>query len=170
MRSTCAFLLLLLLSSCNIGDWATPEPKPLYPEKTSNGQDILVCMVNKDMNLEVYYEDRDLLFDEKEIRAAYDPSSTNKIWLSAKRKNEFNTETEIQLAVKEAAPKLNATYNITAKYTGWRGIYVGDESRSIIRFSRIDSLVVAGEFVFTGIDEHNDTISFQGYFDIPFRD
>ncbi|WP_276135106.1 hypothetical protein [Polluticoccus soli] len=168
LRQVLLLLLPVFLSSCNVGESTTPETTPTYPARTRDGKDFMVCIVKTDLKNEGLREKRGMLFNGEEVEATYVPSS-HKILLSAQRDIEYDLETEIELVVNVQNPKPNVAYNVYADYNGWGETFVADQSRSTIRFSRIDTLVAAGEFAFTAVDmAKSDTVRLVGYFDIPF--
>lgn len=127
-------------------------------------------MINANVEVEIYREQSEYLFSSDDIWAArLYTSNIPVIKLAARQrpKDDPSRETHINFAMREEHPQVNTTYNVYATYIGPRGTYIAD-NMSILRFSRLDSFVAAGEFSFLGINQDNDSMRFTGYFDIPF--
>src|SRR5688500_16744518 len=63
-------LLLCLLAACgDPHEDIVAGKNNSIPDKTMSGEDILVCMINTDLDVEVYREDREYLFSEEDVKA-----------------------------------------------------------------------------------------------------
>jgi hypothetical protein len=167
-------ILLCFLTACGDTHDDIPVGKDTsIPDKTMNGEDIMVCMINTDLNVEVYREDREYQFSEEDVKADWIYNSAIPlIKLSARHRpnDDLKQETRIDFVMLIENVQPNTAYHVNASYSGPRGEFNGDNNTSILRFSRIDSTVAAGEFTFIGISKNNDSVRFGGYFDIPFAD
>lgn len=149
----------------------TPEANGV-PSKTTTGADILVCMMNANVGVEIYREQSEYMFSSDDIWAdRLYTSNVPVIKLSARQrpKDDPSRETHVSLSMRIEDPQVNVSYGVYATYNGPRGNYIADNTTSILRFSRVDSVVASGEFSFIGISATNDSLRFSGYFDIPFR-
>jgi hypothetical protein len=175
-------ILACLLASCN-DPYTNILDRPAdnsIPEKSSRGADYVVCLVDNDLNPEVYREDRQMMFDEEDVRVRrYKHTTPNgdqfSYEINADRNPENETGTSISLSIAIGQPEINKDYKLNSaeyflEYFYSSGQYRLDSNISRIRFSRVDTVVVAGEFLFRAVDQIHDTIIIRGYFDIPFED
>ncbi|WP_276135105.1 hypothetical protein [Polluticoccus soli] len=165
--------MCLLSSACKnpYSDISLTPDESGIPPKTATGEDIMVCMINANTDLEIYREQSEFLFSSDDIWAdRLYTSNIPVIKIAARQrpKDDPSRETHVSLSMRIEDPQVNVAYGVYATYAGPRGSYIADNTTAILRFSRIDSVVASGEFSFIGISNTSDSLRISGYFDIPF--
>lgn len=131
---------------------------------------------------EVYREVARGLFDEEDVRVYRRkfilPGTGDSMgyMILVDRHPTYDRSTSILMEIRVDKPELSKPYRLSdASYLVYNisantKEYRLDTTLSSISFSRLDTMVAAGEFVFRGLSSEDDTAIIRGYFDIPFEE